>query len=296
MSTAVATVGLVKRYGDHHALRGVDLEVPAGRVYGLVGPNGSGKTTLLSILAGLRSPTAGEIHLGVDRRRVAVLPDTPEFEPWLTAHEVVDLARRLVAPHLPAGAVDGALRDAGLADAAHRRVGGFSRGMTQRLAWAATVVGEPELLLLDEPASALDPLGRREVLDLVAGRRARSTVVFSSHILSDVQDVSDVVGILHDGRLRAQGPLAELLVGRARPVLRLWVRDPVEPVAVALAAEPWVTDVAPGATDGELRVGVRSIDEAERALPGALAAAGAALHRLEQQAPDLEAVFRELTS
>jgi ABC-2 type transport system ATP-binding protein len=296
MTAAVTTVGLVKRYGHHEALRGLDLEVPAGRVYGLVGPNGSGKTTLLSILAGLRTATSGEVHLAVERRRVAVLPDTPEFDPWLTAHEVVDLARRLVAPEVPVGAVGDALADAGLTDAAHRRVGGFSRGMTQRLAWAATVVGEPDLLLLDEPASALDPLGRREVLDLVAARRGRATIVFSSHILGDVQDVSDVVGILHQGRLRAQGPLDELLVGRAAPVLRVWVRDPVEPAAAALGGEPWVERVDPGDTPGELRVGVRSLDEAERALPAVLAGVDARLHRLEPEAPDLEAVFRELTS
>ncbi|HSL58192.1 MAG TPA: ABC transporter ATP-binding protein [Acidimicrobiales bacterium] len=296
MTTAVATRGLVKRYGEHEALRGVDLQVPTGSVYGLVGPNGSGKTTLLSIVAGLRSATAGEIHLGVDRGRVAVLPDTPEFEPWLTGFEVVDLARRLTAPELGVDHVDAALADAGLADAAHRRVGGFSRGMTQRLAWAATVVGEPDLLLLDEPASALDPLGRREVLDLVAARRSRSTVVFSSHILADVAEVADVVGILHDGRLQAQAPLTDLLVGRAAPVLRVWVRDDPSPVADHLRAEAWVDHVSAGVTEGELRVAVRSVPEAERALPGALAAAGAAVRRIEQEAPDLETVFRELTS
>jgi ABC-2 type transport system ATP-binding protein len=155
------TQGLVRRYGTHVALDGVDLAVPAGSVYGLVGPNGAGKTTLLAVLAGLRKQSSGSIHLTVPRHAVAVLPDTPQFDPWLTGREVVSLARHLVAPGLPEERVDRVLVDAGLAEAAGRRVGGYSRGMLQRLGIAATVVTEPELLLLDEPASALDPAGRR---------------------------------------------------------------------------------------------------------------------------------------
>jgi ABC-type multidrug transport system ATPase subunit len=151
------------------------------------------------------------IHIGVTRRRTALLPDTSQFEPWLTGREVVALARRLVAPDEPEESLDGVLRDAGLAEAASRRVCGYSRGMLQRLGLAATVVGRPELLLLDEPASALDPAGRREVLDLISRLRGHATVVLSSHILADVQEVCDAVGILRAGRLLYQGPLETLL-------------------------------------------------------------------------------------
>ena len=210
------TTGLGKRYGTQVALDGVDLAVAEGSVYGLVGPTGAGKTTLLALLAGLRRPTAGNVHCGVDRRATALLPDTPQFDPWLTGREVIALAKELVAPGLPDDRVDGALRDAGLADAATRRVGGYSRGMLQRLGLAATVVGEPELLLLDEPASALDPAGRREVLDLIAHLRGHATVVLSSHMLADVQEVCDTVGILRAGRLQFQGPLA------GADVMNLW--------------------------------------------------------------------------
>lgn len=122
---------------------------------------------------------------------MAVPPDTPQFDAWLTGREVAALAARLAGTANGAARAAEVLRDAGLADAADRRVGGYSRGMLQRLGIAATLVGEPEVLLLDEPASALDPAGRREVLDLIAHLRGRATVVLSSHILADVQEVCD---------------------------------------------------------------------------------------------------------
>ena len=266
-----------------------------GAVYGLVGPNGAGKTTLLAVLAGLRRPTGGSIHLTVSRQAVSLLPDTPQFDPWLTGREVVSLARRLVAPELPDERVDRVLVDAGLSEAAGRRVGGYSRGMLQRLGIAATVVTEPELLLLDEPASALDPAGRREVLDLIGHLRGRATVLMSSHILADVQEVCDTVGILRAGRLLYQGPLETLLVGRAVPAYRVHLRPPIEAVAVCLRVEEWITEVQP--LDGEwLRVGVRSLSEAERRLAKALAGCGAAVVSMAPEAVDLEDVFLELTS
>ncbi|GAA1654410.1 ABC transporter ATP-binding protein [Nonomuraea maheshkhaliensis] len=289
------TQGLEKHYGAHPALAGVDLAVPEGTVYGLVGPNGAGKTTLLAILAGLRRPTSGEVRLAPPRGRIALLPDTPQFEPWLTGREVVALARRLVAPGLPAARVDRVLADAELTGAADRRVGGYSRGMLQRLGLAATVVGEPELLLLDEPASALDPAGRREVLDLIASLRGKATVVLSSHILADVQEVCDTVGILREGRLLFQGGLHDLLVGRAVPAYLVRLRSPVGRVADRLRAEEWVAGVDV-LDDQRLRVSVHSLAAAEGLLPGALAACEARVISLYPQAADLEDVFLELTS
>jgi ABC-2 type transport system ATP-binding protein len=289
----VETSALVKRYGAHAALDGVDLSVPAGSVYGLVGPNGAGKTTLLGILAGLRRPTSGSIRLDVDRHRIATLPDTPQFDPWLTGREVVELAARLAAP-APAGRVDEVLAQAGLTDAAARRVGGYSRGMLQRLGLAATMVGEPSLLLLDEPASALDPAGRREVLDLIARLRGRATVVFSSHILADVQEVCDRIGILRDGRLLFQGGLEQLLVGRATPAYRLRLRGGADLAEALLRRQQWVTSVQ--SDSAGLIVSVRTLDEAETHLAGVLAEAGAKVISLGPREAELEDVFLELTS
>ena len=291
----VTTAGLRKEYGDTVALGGIDLAVPEGSIYGLVGPTGAGKTTLLGILSGLRRPSAGTMHLGVGPDRMAVLPDTPQFEPWLTAREVVDLARVLTAPGLNPDRVDAMLGLAGLDDAADRRVGGFSRGMLQRLGIAAAVVGDPDLLLLDEPCSALDPFGRREVLDLVARLRGRATVIFSSHILSDIQEVSDTVGILRGGELLFQGPLEDLLVGRAVPAYVVRVRNPELDLAAALRDEPWagaVTSPAPG----EWRVEVASLAGAEERLAAVLAGIGARVISLGPAAVTLEQVFLEVTS
>ncbi len=290
----VETSAVTKVYGGRPALDAVDLRVAEGSVYGLVGPNGSGKTTLLSILAGLRRATSGEVRLGVPRAALAILPDTPEFEPWLTAFEVVDLARALVNPSIPRERVTEVLVEAGLRDAIDRRAGGFSRGMLQRLGVASTLVADPALMLLDEPCSALDPMGRREVLDLVASQRGQRTVIFSSHILSDVQEVCDTVGILQRGRMIFQGPLADLLTGDRTPGVLVRVREDAEGVARSLASEPWVAS-AVATAPGEVRVGVHSTEEAELLLAGALARAGARVVSLRPEEASLEQVFLEMT-
>jgi ABC-2 type transport system ATP-binding protein len=291
----VETDGLTKVYGSRRALDGVGLRVERGTVYGLVGPNGAGKTTLLGILAGLRRATAGVVTLSVPRDRVAVLADTPKFEPWLTAREVVDLARTLVAPAKSAQDVAGALTEAGLGAVMDRRIGGFSRGMLQRLGLAAAVVGDPELLILDEPSSALDPEGRHDVLQLVARLGQRVTVLFSSHILDDVQRVCDRVGVLREGKLLFQGSMDELLTQRLSPAYVVAVRPPVGDVVNFLWREPWVTAVQ-GGEDGELRIQVTSMEEAETQLPAALARAGARVISIQPAVHDLEAAFLDLVS
>jgi ABC-2 type transport system ATP-binding protein len=291
----LVTTGLGKTYGTTIALEGVDLVVRPGSVYGLVGPNGAGKSTLIALVAGLRRPSSGEIALGVPRRALAVMPDTPSFDEWLTAREVVDLSRTMLDPRVPPEACDAALRETGLADVAGRRVGGFSRGMLQRLGIAATIVSSPDLLVLDEPASALDPLGRYEVLELIGRLARRSTILFSSHILGDVQRVCDTVGVLREGRLLYQGPLEALLSERVQPAYLVRVRPPLEPVADALRGAPWAASVS-DAGFGQLRVEVTSVADAERGIASTLAGTGARLISIEPVTADLESVFLELTS
>jgi ABC-2 type transport system ATP-binding protein len=229
-----------------------------------------------------------------DRRRVAVCPDVPDFEPWLTAREVVDLARSLVAPELGGAAVVTALRMAGLADSADRRVGGFSRGMIQRLGLACALVSEPELLILDEPTSALDPIGRADMLDLVAAMRGQRTVIFSSHILADVQRVADHVGILRDGCLIYQGSARELMDTYISPRWLIRIADDVDPVAAALTATGWVTSVESVGPD-VLRVDATNMEAGERGIPAVIAACGARQVSCEPAAADLESAFLALT-
>jgi len=290
----VATRGLGKAYGGVSALTDVDITVPQGTVYGLVGPNGAGKTTLLSILVGLRQPTSGTVAIAVGPERIALVPDTPSFEPWLTAREIVALARALVGLAPSEQAVEAALHRTGLSDAADRASGGFSRGMLQRLGLAAAMAGEPTLLVLDEPAAALDPAGRRDVLDLVSDLRGRATVLFSSHILADVQQVCDTIGILRAGRLLFEGPTRDLLAGKAAPAFTVRLRPPVDDVAAALEAAPWVHLVEREGLD-RLRVTVASTDVAEAELVRVLAKAGAKVVGIAPAEVDLEHVFLELT-
>ncbi|MDJ0664159.1 MAG: ABC transporter ATP-binding protein [Acidimicrobiia bacterium] len=289
----IETTGLSKVYGDTHALDGVDLNVPAGAVYGLVGPNGAGKTTLLGILAGLRRATTGAVAIATTR--VGVLPDTPLFDSWLTGREVVDLALFMTTGEHDEDRVTTMLDDAGIGEAADRAVGGYSRGMLQRLGIAASLVADPELVLLDEPCSALDPLGRREVLDLIARMRGSATVVFSSHILADVQEVCDTVGILRQGRLVFEGGLHELLVGKAQPRYVVRLRPPLEPVVASLAAADWIDDVEMVGPE-QIRVGAGNLDLLETRLLPALTAADAHVVSLSPEAPSLEDVFLEVVS
>jgi ABC-2 type transport system ATP-binding protein len=197
--------GLTKVYGEVRALDGLDLTIESGSIHGFVGPNGAGKTTMLSIVAGLRRKTAGDITFGIARNKMMLMPDTPDFFPLLTTREIVDLARYPFRNEVSDELVEQVIDQVGLADSIDRRVGGFSRGMKQRLALASTLIAEPQLLLLDEPCSALDPIGRREILDGILRLKNKSTVLFSTHILSDVEDVCDSVTVVDHGKALYNG-------------------------------------------------------------------------------------------
>jgi ABC-2 type transport system ATP-binding protein len=299
----ITTRGLVRDYGGGAGLAGVDLAVPRNAVYGLVGPNGAGKTTLLSILGGLRRADSGEIHIAASGR-MAVCPDTPAFEPWLTAAEVVRQSRGLafdpsrgVADARPADPdlVANVLAEVGLTEATNRRVGGFSRGMTQRLGLAVALVLDPEVILLDEPTSALDPAGRADILALIERLADERTVIFSSHILADVQRVADHIGVLDRGRLLFQGPTHMLIDAYLKPAWELRVRGPIDELAAQLRQLDWVTSVRTG-SDETLRVEAVSTEAGENGLPTAVAAIGLRLVSLIPVDADLETAFLALTA
>jgi ABC-2 type transport system ATP-binding protein len=242
----------------------------------------------------LRRPDAGEITLGVERPRVAVCPDVAEFEPWLTGAEVVSLSGRLAG--LAPGDVDvsGSLARVGLGDAADRRVGGYSRGMTQRLGLAAALVCRPELVVLDEPSSALDPAGRAAVLDLVADWASRATVLLSSHVLADVQRVADVVGVIDHGVLVYQGPLTELIDRFVQPEWSIRVRGDAAALVAALEREPWVMSVT-DAGGGVVRVRGSGLAAGESGLVAVAAQVAARVVSIVPEEADLESAYLALT-
>ncbi len=305
MTAAIEVSGLVKHYGQVKALDGVDLEVPAGSVFGFLGPNGAGKTTTLRILLGLSRPTSGAATVfGVDavtdgmraRRDIGFVPDVPACYPWMRAPEALALVGQLSGVRGPvlAERIEVLLALAGLTGV-KQHVGGFSRGMKQRLGIAQALIGAPRLLLLDEPTSALDPLGRKAVLDLIAALRGRTTVFFSTHILDDVERVCDEVAIVDRGRVLVQQALPELVARYGGgSALLVEVTSRTAELSAALAREPWVGGVEPDGT--ALRVKVREVDSGWRRIPELVVELGVGLRRLESADITLEDVFVDLVS
>jgi ABC-2 type transport system ATP-binding protein len=259
---AIWCSGLRKRYGQRRAVADVSLEVGRGEVVGLLGPNGAGKTTVIKMLLGLVRPDAGEaLLLGrpatdpAARSRVGYLPELFRYQPWLSAAEVVALHVRLSGLDIPVAHRHECLSLVGLAERAGDRVGGFSKGMQQRLGLAVALVARPELVVLDEPTSALDPIGRADVRDIVLGLKARGVaVLLNSHLIGEVERVCDRVVILDGGRVAASGTLDELLGQRE---LRLQLTD-VSPAADARLtatgtverAGDWLTVALPADDEG----------------------------------------------
>jgi ABC-2 type transport system ATP-binding protein len=307
-SPAIRARGLTKRYGSVLALDGLDLEVPAGSIFGLLGPNGAGKTTTIRILIGLAQASSGTasvagIEVGLDRpdlhRRIGYLDQDPRFYSWMRGRELLELTGRLDGLERSdlRTRVDGMLDRVGLAEAAGRRIGGYSGGMRQRLGIAQALLHEPAIVFLDEPVSSLDPEGRRDLLELIARLRGETTVILSTHVLADVERICDRVAILDRGRLVSESPLEELLAEHARPVYRL-LPEPDQESAVAdlvgrLGAAPWCTEVATG-LGGELRVTVSDAAAATDQILPIVVAADVRLVAFERARPTLEEVFLEL--
>ena len=306
---AIEVEGLSKRYpGGVLALDALTMVVPSGSVFGLLGPNGAGKTTCLRLLAGMTRATGGSATVAglavasdgiAVRRRLGYLEQDPRVYGYLTGREQLRLLGRL---HGLAGtelerSVADALARVDLAGAADRHAGTYSGGMRQRLGIAGALVHRPPVVILDEPVSALDPEGRRDVLNLIADLRGEITVLFSTHVLADVERICDRVGILAHGRLVVEGPLAALLDRYALPVYRIEA-EPGQPGALeALAARlrgmPWVTDT--GIEHGLLTVAVSDPATAGRELLPAIAAEGLSVLSVARARPTLEDVFLRLT-
>ncbi|MEW6094295.1 MAG: ABC transporter ATP-binding protein [Chloroflexota bacterium] len=297
---------LHKHYGAVHALDGLNMTVEAGSVFGFLGPNGAGKTTTLRILTGLARGTSGRASVaGVDlrsdgrrlSRRIGYLPEEATFYPWMTPREFLDYLGRLHG--LSAAERSRQTRElldlVHLAEAERRRIGGFSRGMRQRLGLAAALVHNPDVLLLDEPVSALDPAGRKEMLETIEDLRGHCTVLMSSHILADVERVCNVVGIIAKGRMIVQSPREALMERYAKPVFEAEAADAASASRWAdrLKVQPWIAAIS---VDGAaVRVTVTDILRARKEILSSAVAQEVTLRRYEEVRPSLEDVFLQLT-
>ena len=302
---SVQVEALHKHYGAVHALDGLDLQVAAGTVFGFLGPNGAGKTTTLRILTGLARPSSGKAQVaGVDvlkdrgslSCRIGHLPEEPAFYIWMTPREFLDYLGRLygLTTRERKSRTSELLALVRMEDVSKRRIAGFSRGMRQRLGVAAALIHRPEVLFLDEPASALDPAGRKEVLDMIGNLRGQCTVLMSTHILADVERVCDVVGIISKGRMLVQSRREELLERYAVPAIEVesddqaalseWVEE--------LRRLPWVTAIT--ARNGAFRISVKDVQSAKRQLLALAVNSGLSLNRYEEVRPSLEDVFLQL--
>ncbi|GAA2811874.1 ABC transporter ATP-binding protein [Saccharopolyspora taberi] len=297
---AARTTGLRKVYGSTVAVAGVDLEVPRGAVVGVLGPNGSGKTTTIRMLLGLTQPTAGSVEvLGHEMPthgdrvlpRVGALVEGPGFHPFLSGRENL-LRCAAMEPALDSGEIRSAVGDAlervGLAGAAHRRYRGYSLGMKQRLGLAAALLVARDLVVLDEPTNGLDPAGTREIRRIIADlHKVGTTVLVSSHLLSEVEATCTHVAVMHQGSLVAQGDLATLLESGG-PHLLVSTAD-VEGGLHALRDN----GIPAREEDGVLRVELTEVDPPE--VIATLVHAGVGVHEARRGRAGLEDLFARLT-
>ncbi len=276
----IQTHGLSKSFGEVQALKSLDLAVPKNSITGFLGPNGAGKTTTIRLLLGLNRPSSGggqifgrnilAENLEI-RRRVGYLAQSPRFYDDMTARETLRFTARFFFKG-PKDRIDARVAEmldlVGLTDKADRPMRGFSGGERQRLGIAQAQINDPELLILDEPAAALDPMGRHSVLRIMEQLRERATIFYSTHILDDVQRVSDRVVILNRGELVAQGTVQGLLAGDQGAVYTLLTQGDPTQAQKRLSNQPWVSDLELSTQDGNTRwsVAVSDADAAQARL------------------------------
>ena len=297
---------LSKSYGQTRALRDVSFQVTSGQVFGFLGPNGAGKTTAMNIIAGLIEFDSGNVTIdGMDLRRnrsglrgvVGYLPESPAFYGYMTAREYLLFIGDVsgLTPAANRSRADELLDTVGLAEAGRRRIGGYSRGMKQRLGMAAAIYNRPRLLLLDEPTSALDPQGRLDVITLIARMRdAGMTVFLSTHILADVERICDSVAIIKSGAIVAADSMDRLRERYIQPVVDVVFDRVLESIPVQITSAPHVDRVT---LDGDrMSVFMRDLSLGKRELLHAMANLDADVASYSVRQPSLEDIFVRLVN
>jgi ABC-2 type transport system ATP-binding protein len=313
-SIVIETHDLSKTYKEAQALTGLNLTVKQNSIFGFLGPNGAGKSTTIKLLLGLIKPSQGNASIfGHDvqrdsvkiRKRVGYLAQDPRYYEHMTARQILDYTARFFyrgPKHLLEARVQEVIELVSLEDKADRPIKGFSGGERQRLGIAQAQVNYPDLLILDEPAASLDPMGRHDVLDVMERLRKYTTIFYSTHILEDVQRVSDTVAILNRGRLISEAPISELLAGDGHSALYdITLKSDVESALAEaqnrVSGQPWVQNLSMTTDDGQIKwqVSVTDVTAAEDQLLGLiLESHGLKVKNFGRKTYNLEEVFLQL--
>ncbi len=306
---AIKCEGLTKQYRDVVALDRLNLEVEERSVFGFLGPNGAGKTTTIKLLVGLSTPLLGrswiagqEVSPGAIelRNKIGYLPEVPTFYNWMNGREFLFFIGELF--HLSKEEKENRCNElldlVELKDVAKRKIGSYSRGMRQRLGIAQTLINRPEIIFLDEPCSALDPLGRRGVLDLIKCLSINATVFMSTHILSDVERICDSVAVIDRGKLVTNSSIEELRRKYTHSVFELEFEEEPSPFIAMLQDMKWLSKFEQVELDGSpaLYLRVTDINTAKKELPSIVVASGLTLLRYELTLPSLEDIFVQLVN
>jgi len=301
----INTKGLSKSFGEVQALKSLDLRVPQKSIFAFLGPNGAGKTTTIKMLLGLLKPTSGGGKIfGMDivrdsvdiRTNIGYLPQDPRFYEHMTARQTLEYTARFFYTG-PQTAIDQRVSEmielVGLQGKADRPIRGFSGGERQRLGIAQAEVNYPDLLILDEPAANLDPQGRRDVLEVMSRIRKYATIFYCTHILDDVQRVSDQVAIVNQGELVTQASIEELLAGTGDLIYTVTLRGDAQRAYTQVTQQPWVSRIEASREDGLTTWQVSVTDEAaaEDQLMSLLVSSGLKVSNFSRKEQNLEDIF-----
>jgi len=301
----ISTEGLSKSFGEVHALKSLDLRVPQKSIFAFLGPNGAGKTTTIKLLLGLLKPTSGGGKIfGMDivrdsvdiRANIGYLPQDSRYYEHMTARQTLEYTAKFFYAG-PQAEIDKRVNEmielVGLEGKADRPIKGFSGGERQRLGIAQAEVNYPDLLILDEPAASLDPQGRRDVLEVMSRIRKYATVFYCTHILDDVQRVSDQVAIVNQGELVTQAPIEELLAGTGDVTYSVTLRGDAQSTYSQITQLPWVSGIQ-ASQEGEQttwQVSVTDEAAAKDQLMGLLVSSGLKVSNFSRKEQNLEDVF-----
>lgn len=301
MAVLLTVNGLTKRFGSTLAVDGLGFTIEKGRCAALLGPNGAGKTTTLNMLCGLLEPTAGrigfsEMTTGDIRKHIGYMPQSPVFFNWMTGNEFMHFVGKLfgLGGKEIKRRTDELLELMGLKDAAKRRIGGYSGGMKQRLGFAQAMINRPELLILDEPVSALDPVGRRELLELLKAMKQETTILFSTHVLHDADDLCDDILIMKQGRIALAGTLDELRQAYRKPLVVVESEASLTGWADEIRDLAFVQNVNVLASGKSVSITVTDMDTARSVLMMKLAEQNLPVLRFEAAYASLESLFLEV--